>query len=51
MAISMLTSAVAFGSLITAESTSLRILSAVVALGVILGFILCPLIINKTSNH
>jgi len=51
MAISMLTSAVAFGSLITAESTSLRILSAVVALGVILGFILCPLIIKQTNSH
>ncbi len=50
MAISMLTSAVAFGSLIAAESTSLRILSGVVALGVILGFILCPLIIRQTSK-
>ncbi len=47
MAVSMLTSAVAFGSLVTAESTSLRILSGVVAFGVILGFVLCPLIIRQ----
>ncbi len=46
MAASMLTSALAFGSLITAESTSLRILSGVVAIGVMLGFALCPLIIK-----
>ncbi|NOR71651.1 MAG: MMPL family transporter [Methylomarinum sp.] len=49
MAASMLTSALAFGSLITAESTSLRILAGVVAIGVILGFALCPIII-KTGN-
>jgi len=46
MAASMLTSALAFGSLMTAESTSLRIMAGVVALGVILGFVLCPLIIR-----
>lgn len=46
MAASMLTSALAFGSLVTAESTSLKILSGVVAFGVILGFLLCPLIIK-----
>ena len=53
MAVSMLTSAIAFGSLIAAESTSLRILSGVVAFGVILGFVLCPLIIKqiKTDNY
>lgn len=50
MAASMLTSALAFGSLITAESTSLRILSGVVAIGVILGFALCPLIINTEKT-
>ena len=49
MAVSMLTSAIAFGSLIAAESTSLRILSAVVAFGVILGFMLCPVIIKQDS--
>ena len=46
MAASMLTSALAFGSLITAETASLRILAGVVAVGVVLGFLLCPLIIK-----
>jgi len=50
MAVSMLTSVVAFGSLAVAESTSLRILSAVVAFGVMLGFILCPLIIHQNEK-
>jgi len=49
MAASMLTSAVAFGCLILAESTSLKILAGVVTLGVILGFILCPLIIKSSQ--
>ncbi len=51
IAASMLTSALAFGSLITAESTSLRILASVVAVGVILGFALCPLIIKGEQAH
>ncbi|MCK5889999.1 MAG: MMPL family transporter [Methylococcales bacterium] len=46
MAASMLTSALAFGSLLMAESTSLRILAGVVAFGVVLGFVFCPLIIK-----
>ncbi len=46
MAASMLTSALAFGSLIAAESASLRVLSGVVALGVLLGFLFCPIIIR-----
>lgn len=50
MAASMLTSALAFGSLITAESASLRILASVVAVGVFLGFTLCPLIIKSKHN-
>ena len=50
MAASMLTSALAFGSLITAGSTSLKILSGVVALGVVLGFLLCPLIIGENKQ-
>lgn len=45
MAASMLSSVLAFGCLGMAESASLRILSGVVALGVLLGFLLCPLII------
>jgi predicted exporter len=46
MAASMLTSALAFGSLMMADSTSLRILAGVVTLGVLLGFILCPIFIK-----
>lgn len=46
MAASMLTSALAFGSLMMADSTSLKILSGVVAFGVMLGFLLCPLLIK-----
>ena len=46
MAASMLTSALAFGCLGAADSASLRILAGVVALGVLLGFLLCPLIID-----
>lgn len=50
MAASMLTSALAFGSLISAESASLKILASVVALGVVLGFALCPLIIDSRKK-
>ena len=46
MAASMLTSALAFGCLGIADSTALRILGGVVVLGVLLGFLFCPLIIN-----
>nr|WP_305909402.1 hypothetical protein [Methylomarinum sp. Ch1-1]MDP4522309.1 hypothetical protein [Methylomarinum sp. Ch1-1] len=46
MAASMLTSVLAFGCLITADSAALRTLSGVVALGVFLGFLFCPLIIR-----
>jgi predicted exporter len=45
IAISMLTSALAFGSMIAAESTSLRIIAGVVSSGVFLGFLLCPVVI------
>jgi predicted exporter len=45
MAASMLSSVLAFGCLGMADSTSLKILAGVVALGVLLGFLLCPLII------
>ncbi len=50
MAASMLTSVLAFGCLITADSTSLRTLSGVVAFGVLLGFLLCPIIIRHTPE-
>jgi predicted exporter len=47
MAASMLTSVLAFGCLIMAETTVLKILAQIVASGVLLGFLLCPLIIKK----
>jgi predicted exporter len=50
MAASMLTSALAFGCLILAETTVLKILAQVVASGVLLGFLLCPIIIGKTKQ-
>ncbi len=50
MAASMLTSALAFGGLMLAESTSLRIMAGVVTLGVVLGFMLCPLIIKQDKD-
>lgn len=46
---SMLTSMLAFGSLITAQSSMLTILAGVVALGVLLGFLLCPVLIRTKS--
>jgi predicted exporter len=49
MTASMLTSALAFGCLMIAETTTLKILAQVVTSGVILGYLFCPLIIlNKT---
>ncbi|MGR9105680.1 MAG: MMPL family transporter [Gammaproteobacteria bacterium] len=47
MAASMLTSVLAFGSLGAANTASLRILAGVVALGIFLGFLLCPLMIRQ----
>lgn len=46
MAASMLTSALAFGCLAAAETSMLRTLSAVVGLGVVIGFLLCPVMIK-----
>jgi predicted exporter len=48
MATSMLTSSLAFACLLLAETTVLKILAQVVATGVVLGFLLCPLLIQKT---
>jgi len=48
MCAAMLTSALAFACLMISNSTSLKMLSGVVVLGVVLGFLLCPIII-KTS--
>lgn len=49
MGASMMTSALAFGCLIIADTTVLKILGQVVASGVVLGFLLCPVMIN-TQN-
>ncbi|KAF3981387.1 MAG: MMPL family transporter [Methylococcales symbiont of Hymedesmia sp. n. MRB-2018] len=51
MGASMLTSALAFGCLIVSESTSLKILASVVVLGVLIGFLLCPIIIKENNNN
>lgn len=50
IAASMLTSALAFGSLASADTSSLRVLAAMVSLGVILGFLLCPLLIRTGTG-
>ncbi|MGR8933955.1 MAG: MMPL family transporter [Gammaproteobacteria bacterium] len=50
MAASMLTSALAFGCLAAAETSMLRTLSAVVGLGVVLGFFLCPVMIKPRTS-
>ncbi|MDD2724163.1 MAG: MMPL family transporter [Methylovulum sp.] len=46
MGAAMLTSALAFACLMVSESTSLKILSGVVVMGVVLGYLLCPIIIK-----
>lgn len=50
MGAAMLTSALAFACLMVSESTSLKILSGVVVLGVILGFLLCPIMIKPNNQ-
>lgn len=50
MGAAMLTSALAFACLMVSDSTSLKILSGVVVLGVVLGFLLCPIIIKSSSD-
>jgi predicted exporter len=49
MGAAMLTSALAFASLMVSDSTSLKMLSGVVVFGVVLSFLLCPVIIKP--NH
>lgn len=49
MAASMLTSALAFGCLAAAETSMLRTLAAVVGLGVVIGFLLCPVMIKPQA--
>jgi predicted exporter len=50
MAASMLTSALVFGCLIFAETSMLQTLAKVVSCGVVLGFLLCPILITKVSG-
>jgi predicted exporter len=49
IAASMLTSALGFGCLIVAQTSILRTLSEIVTAGVILGFLLCPIIVKQTG--
>ncbi len=46
MAASMLTSALVFGCLLIAQTSTLQTLAKVVTLGIILGFLLCPILIK-----
>ncbi|MGH8549892.1 MAG: MMPL family transporter, partial [Methylococcales bacterium] len=50
IAAAMLTSAVSFGCLAVANTSMLRTLAGVVSLGVVLGFLLCPLIIRPGGD-
>jgi len=50
MAASMLTSALVFGCLIFAETSMLQTLAKVVSCGVVLGFLLCPILIRSRQN-
>lgn len=50
MAASMLTSALAFGCLAVADTAILKTLAGVVSLGVVLGFLLCPLFIRHVES-
>ncbi|MCI0654548.1 MAG: MMPL family transporter [Methylococcaceae bacterium] len=51
IAAAMLTSAVSFGCLAVANTATLRTLAGVVSLGVVLGFLLCPLIIRPHGDR
>jgi predicted exporter len=48
MGAAMLTSALAFACLMISDSASLKMLSGVVVFGVVLGFLLCPIIIKPS---
>jgi predicted exporter len=51
IAAAMLTSAVSFGCLAAANTATLKTLAGVVSLGVVLGFLLCPVIIHAGGNR
>jgi predicted exporter len=50
MLASMLTSALVFGCLIFAQTSMLQTLAKVVSCGVVLGFLLCPILIKPKEN-
>ncbi len=50
MAASMLTSSLAFGCLAIADTSALQTLAQVVTLGIVVGFLLCPVIIHPTNE-
>lgn len=49
IAASMLTTAVSFGALGLAENPTLRVVAVAVTLGIVLGFLLCPLLIREEA--
>lgn len=49
MAASMLTTGIAFACLLLADTTVLKILAQIVSSGVLLSFLLCPILIKKTD--
>ncbi|MGH6819506.1 MAG: hypothetical protein ACREDU_01430, partial [Methylocella sp.] len=51
MAASMLTTVLAFACLAVARTSMLRTLSLVVGLGVLIGFLLCPVFIKASDRH
>ncbi len=51
MGASMLSSALAFGSLAVADTATLKVLAHVVTSGVVLGFLFCPVIIKKAIKE
>lgn len=51
MAASMLTSALVFGCLIFAQTSMLQTLAKVVSCGVVLGFLLCPVLIKPDKSR
>ncbi|MEN8260409.1 MAG: hypothetical protein ABFS02_07465 [Pseudomonadota bacterium] len=51
MGASMLTTLIAFGALALAENPTLRALLAAVSLGVLVGYLLCPVVIRTHQPH
>lgn len=51
MGAAMLTSALAFACLLVSDSTALKVLAGVVVLGVVLGYLLCPILIKPNDRQ